>query len=141
MKVYFDTNILIDLLEQREPHFEYSKSVVLMVADGQLEGIIGASSITDVYYVVKKSRKDAEQALHAVIDLLETITLVDTTTQDIYAAAASPISDFEDAVVAATSQRESADYIITRNTDDFINAPISALSPEDFLKKYAAITG
>jgi predicted nucleic acid-binding protein len=136
MKVYFDTNLLIDLLEQREPYFKYSRSVFLMAADGQLEGIIGASAITDVYYVVKKSLKDSNQALQAIIDLLETITLVDTTTQDIYAAAASPVSDFEDAVVAATAQRENAEYIITRNTDDFGASPIKAVTPEQFLALY-----
>lgn len=137
MRVYFDTNVIIDILEQREPYFNYSRSVFMMVTDGLLDGIVGASSITDVYYIVKKSRKDSRQALNAVIDLLETITLVDTTNQDIYAAAASSISDFEDAVVASTSQRETAEYIITRNAINFINASIPAITPEDFLKKYA----
>ncbi|GHV78934.1 DNA-binding protein [Spirochaetia bacterium] len=136
MKVYIDTNIVIDILEQRQPHVQYSGDVFLMVIDGQIDGIIGASSITDVYYIVRKSRKDSRQALNAVIDLLETLTLVDTTIQDIYTATVSPIGDFEDAVISATSQRETADYIITRNADDFVNSPIPAISPEDFLIKY-----
>ncbi|GHU49398.1 DNA-binding protein [Spirochaetia bacterium] len=137
MNVYIDTNIVIDVLEQRQPYVQYSGAVFLMVLNGQIDGIIGASSITDVYYIVRKSRKDSKQALNAVIDLLETLTLVDTTIQDIYTATVSPITDFEDAVVAATSQREIADYIITRNADDFAHSPIPAISPEDFLIKYA----
>jgi predicted nucleic acid-binding protein len=90
-----------------------------------------------VYYIVRKSRKNSKQALNAVIDLLETLTLVDTTIQDIHTATASPIPDFEDAVIAATSQRETANYIITRNADDFANSSIPEISPEDFLIKYA----
>ncbi|GHV78000.1 DNA-binding protein [Spirochaetia bacterium] len=137
MKIYFDTNIIIDILEQRQPYLRYSGDVFLMVINGQIDGIIGASSITDVYYIVRKSRKDSKLALSAVLDLLETLTLVDTTIQDIYTATASPVTDFEDAVIAATSQRETADYIITRNAGDFVNSPIPALSPEDFLIQYA----
>ena len=45
-------------------------------------------------------------------------------------------SDFEDAVIAATAARENADYIITRNTGDFIKSSVPAISPTDFLKKY-----
>jgi predicted nucleic acid-binding protein len=134
VKVYLDTNILIDILERREPFFQCSKNVFLLAAEGMIDGIIGASSITDVYYIVKKSRKDSIQALNAVIDLLETAMLVDTTVRDIYTAATSPIADFEDAVIAATSQREGADYIVTRNTDDFSTSLIPAITPEKFLE-------
>ena len=45
--------------------------------------------------------------------------------------------DFEDAVIAATAERENADFLITRNTGDFIKSNISAISPADFLKKYS----
>ena len=108
-----------------------------MLIDGTLEGVIGASAITDIYYVVKKSRNDSQKALDAVIALLETITIVDTTAQDIIAATISPVSDFEDAVVAATSKRENVEYIITRNTKDFLNASIPAITPEDFVQKFS----
>jgi predicted nucleic acid-binding protein len=138
VKVFFDTNVIIDILERREPFLQFSMDVFLMVADGKIDGIIGAGSITDVYYIVRKSCKDASQALNAVIDLLETLTLVDTTRQDIYSATTSQITDFEDAVIAATSQRETADYIITRNAGDFTNSSIPAISPEDFIKMYTA---
>jgi predicted nucleic acid-binding protein len=133
MRVYFDTNVIIDILERREPFFQCSKDAFLLAAEGIIDGIIGASSITDVYYIVKKSRKDSEQALNAVVDILETAMLVDTTVRDIYTAATSPVADFEDAVIVATSQREGADYIVTRNTEDFIASPVPAITPEDFL--------
>jgi predicted nucleic acid-binding protein len=43
--------------------------------------------------------------------------------------------DFEDAVIAAVAQREGADYIVTRNTKDFIASPVPAITPEDFLAR------
>jgi predicted nucleic acid-binding protein len=44
------------------------------------------------------------------------------------------MSDFEDAIVAAVAQRENADYIVTRNCADFVNSPVLALLPTDFLE-------
>jgi predicted nucleic acid-binding protein len=62
------------------------------------------------------------------------LNLVDTTGVDIKTAIASDFSDFEDAVLSATANREKADYIITRNSNDFANSPVKALSPEEFVE-------
>jgi predicted nucleic acid-binding protein len=120
MKIYFDTNIVIDILEKREPFFKDSHAAFLMAAERKVEGIIGASAVTDIYYIVRKSRKSKKDALAAVIDLFNTLTVVDTTGGDIHFASVSEITDFEDAVSAAAARREGAAYIITRNTGDFI---------------------
>jgi hypothetical protein len=79
MKVYFDTNIVIDILEKREHFFIYSYSVLLMSAERIIDGSICASSVTDIYYIVKKSRKSAKDAVAAVVDLFTAITVIDTT--------------------------------------------------------------
>jgi len=44
------------------------------------------------------------------------------------------IPDFEDSVVSAIANRNEADYIITRNVDDFVKSSVQAISPSDFLK-------
>jgi predicted nucleic acid-binding protein len=129
MKIYFDTNIVIDILEKREPFFKDSCAAFLMAAERKIEGIIGASAVTDIYYVVRKSRKSKRDAITAIIDIFNTLTVVDTTCGDIHFAAGSEMTDFEDAVSAAAARREGADYIITRNTGDFINSPVPAILP------------
>jgi predicted nucleic acid-binding protein len=62
------------------------------------------------------------------------LNLADTTGVDIKTAIASDFRDFEDAVLSATAAREKADYIITRNSNDFANSPVKALSPEEFVE-------
>jgi predicted nucleic-acid-binding protein len=104
-----------------------------MAAERKIEGIISASAVTDIYYIVSRSRKSKKDALTAVIDLFNTLTIVDTTSGDIHFAAVSEITDFEDAVCAAAARREGVKYIITRNTGDFINSHILAILPEIFL--------
>jgi len=46
------------------------------------------------------------------------------------------MSDFEDAIIAATALRENAEYIITRNIKDFTQSPIPAITPSDFLRRF-----
>ncbi|MDR0404054.1 MAG: PIN domain-containing protein [Treponema sp.] len=133
MKICFDTNIVIDILEKREPFFKDSYAAFLMAAKRKIEGIIGASAVTDIYYSVRKSRKSKRDALADVIDLFNTLTVVDTTRDDIHFAAVSEMTDFEDAVSAAEARREGAGYIIIRNTGDFINSPVPAILPGIFL--------
>ena len=136
MKVLLDTNILLDILEKREPYFSDSYEVFKKSAERKIEAIIGASSVTDIYYVTRKNCKDAERSLNYIVDMLKIVTPVDTKAVDIQAAIKLNFSDFEDAVISATAAREKADYIISRNAGDFIKSPVPAISPADFLKKH-----
>ena len=137
MKVFLDTNILLDIVEKREPHFADSYQIFMKSAQRKIEAIIGASSITDIYYITRKNCKNAEQAIGFIIDMLKVVTAVDTKAADIQEAIRLNFSDFEDAVAAATAARENADYLITRNTGDYKKSPITVISPADFLKKYS----
>ena len=40
--------------------------------------------------------------------------------------------DFEDAIQSATAEKINAAYIITRNTKDFQDSSVKALTPEEF---------
>jgi predicted nucleic acid-binding protein len=106
-------------------------------AQRKIEAIIGASSVTDIYYITRRNCKNAGQALGYIINMLKIVTPVDTKAVDIQEAIRLNFTDFEDAVVAATAARENADYLITRNVSDFSQSPVPAISPTDFLKKTA----
>lgn len=43
--------------------------------------------------------------------------------------------NFEDAVADAVAERNSADYILTRNVRDFAGSSVPAVTPTEFLKK------
>ena len=135
MKILLDTNVILDIVEKREPYFSDSYQVFLKSAAREFDAIIGANSITDIYYITRKNCKDSVQALSFIIDMLKVVTSVDTKAVDIQEAIKLNFSDFEDAVIAATASREGAGYIITRNTSDFTKSPVPAITPTDFLQK------
>jgi len=133
MKLYFDTNIIVDILKYREPFFENSNKMLMLATDEKIEGIIGTSAITDIYYLIRKQYADTETAVKFIFDILEIIKPVDTLVNDVFLAAELGFADFEDAVIAAIAQREKADYIITRNTKDYSKSPVPAIAPDEFL--------
>ena len=63
MKIVLDTNILLDIVEKREPYFSDSYQIFIKSAERKIEAIISASSVTDIYYVTRKNCKSAEQAI------------------------------------------------------------------------------
>jgi predicted nucleic acid-binding protein len=136
MKVLIDTNVIIDILERREPFFGDSYRVIQLGIEGKLETIMSAGAVTDVYYIISRSIRDAERTREKILALTALVSICDTTANDINNSLTLNITDFEDAVVAAIAKRERTEYIITRNEADFAGSPVPAISPARFLQLF-----
>ena len=134
MKVIVDTNVIIDILEQREPFFADSYRIIQLGLEGKLETLMSAGAVSDVYYIINRSLHDAVKAREKIFALTNLVTVCNTTKDDISTALTLHLFDFEDAVAAATAKREKADFIVTRNEADFANSPVPAVNPAKFLK-------
>ena len=136
MKVLIDTNVIIDILEHREPFFQDSYRLLQLGLQGQLDALMSAGAVTDVYYIINRSIHDAGKAKEKILSLKALIIICDTTALDINTALTLNMPDFEDAVIAAIAKREKADYIVTRNEADYTDSPVPAISPNRFLKQF-----
>lgn len=85
MNIMLDVNIVLDMLQERHPHYQYSSIVVNEVLSQHIQGSLSGHGITTIY------------------------GLADVAT---------------------------CDYIVTRNKPDFEHSPVSAITPEDFVKRY-----
>jgi predicted nucleic acid-binding protein len=132
MKALIDTNIIIDWLAVREPFAKTSTEIVRLAENGIIEGVISASSVTDIFYIQKKF-KGAEKALNEIRLILTIFEIADTTEAILLRALESGNRDFEDAVQSETARKAVATYIITRNSPDFAASSVLSISPEDFL--------
>jgi predicted nucleic acid-binding protein len=137
MRALLDSNVVIDVIEHRDDFFDDSYEVMRHVAEGKLDAIIPAGSVSDIYYIIRRGGKSADATRDAIAALLQIVNICDTTASDVSHALTMNLSDFEDAIVASTAKREKVDYIITRNERDFIGIPIPPISPTDFLAKHA----
>lgn len=133
MKILVDTNVIIDALTSREPWNTSAEKIFLMAANRIIDMYITASSATDIYYLVRKYLHSTDSAKKVMGRLYSLAGILDVTGNDCIEALASPISDYEDAVVEKTAVSAGADYIVTRNIKDYEQASIKIILPDDFL--------
>ncbi len=132
MKIFVDTNVLLDVFQERRPHYDGSVSVWDMAERGQLSGFISAISFNNIYYIVSRFR-DKKHASRAIKLLRGTFSPVPLDEQILNQAIDSKMNDFEDAIQFFSAVRASANFIITRNNKDFPKSSIPVLTPEEFL--------
>ncbi len=83
MKIMCDTNIVIDVLLEREPFVEDSYKVLSLCEEHRLNGFVSASSITDIFYLVRKYMHSTELAYKAIGKLLEIVKVCSVTNNDV----------------------------------------------------------
>jgi len=136
MNVLVDTNVILDVLLKREPHFAASYEILNLAVQDKFQVMITASCVTDIYYLLRKSGMDDSTSRNALNQLFVFAKLVDVRADDIHCALSSPVTDFEDAVIVEVARRNSCHSIITRNTKDFVESDISAIEPVNFIDTY-----
>ena len=135
MRILIDTNIILDIMQKREPFFTDSYRVLRGAIESDTECLIFASSATDIFYMLRKSLGSAQAAKDQLEQLAQLVTFADVQGMDIHTALMRAMPDFEDAVVDAVAERSGASYIVTRNIKDFAGSVVPAILPADFLKK------
>ena len=133
MRIMVDTNVLLDILQKREPFFADSYKALRKAIEAEAECLLSASAVTDIFYVLRKALQSPRQARERLEQLAALVTFADVTGMDIHAALSREMQDFEDAVVDAVAERNEADCILTRNAKDFFGSVVPAISPTDFL--------
>jgi predicted nucleic acid-binding protein len=137
MKIVFDTNVVLDVLGERVPFATASTEAMAVVEREGVVGAITANTITDLYFLLQKRKVDPSEIKDALMNRLDALEVLDTTKALCLLAFKSPVSDFEDAVLAESAKQWSADYIVTRNTGDFTNSPVKAIMPGEFLRLFS----
>ncbi len=133
MRVLIDTNVIIDALTSREPWKESAETIFIMAANHMMDMYITASSATDIYFLVRKYLHNADQAKQVMEKLYSLIGILTVSGAECIDALASPISDYEDAVMERVSSKANMDYIVTRNVKEFQQGMVKAISPDAFI--------
>jgi predicted nucleic acid-binding protein len=137
MRVFFDTNIIIDFLEEREPHKEAANRLFKECDDKTITGYISAQSISDIFYILRKDYS-IEERKNMLLGVCELMNIAGTDKKQLLAALKNEgFDDLEDCIQTECAKAINADYIITRNIKDFSASPIPVILPEDFFEKQA----
>ena len=136
MKIMIDTNVIIDVYQNRMPFVDNSMKVLKLSESRKVTGYITASTVTDIYYILNRHIKDRHQLKILVKKLLTSVTLVDVLAKDVLNSFDLVVDDFEDALLVQCAKRMKTDYIVTRNIKDFENSPVPPITPDDFINKF-----
>ena len=132
--VLIDTNIFIDVLQDRIPFTDNSQAVIGLVTQKKVKGAVAAHSITNLWYILRKTHSDEERRNY-LLSLFEIFDVISIDKNRLVAALEnSNFKDFEDCLQDECAYAINADYIITRDAKDFESSMVKALTPEEFLE-------
>lgn len=133
-RLLIDANILLDVLQKREPYFYDSSLIWKLCETNSIEGYVSSLTIANLIYVMRKELKP--EKIEEVLNHLKLIfQLTDLSVSDIMRASEMKWIDFEDAVQSTIAERIHADYIITRNVKDFRESKVIAFTPTEYLTR------
>jgi len=136
MTVLLDTNILLDYLQKR-PEFSNAEMILDICADKKIFGYMAAHSIPDMYYIMRKTYSDEERR-SILLNLINVVPVISVDQKRIVSALSNKnFLDFEDCLQTECASSFSADYIATRNINDFSQSSVPPVSPQDFLNLIA----
>ncbi|OYD90358.1 DNA-binding protein [Nostoc sp. 'Peltigera membranacea cyanobiont' 210A] len=128
MRVLIDTNVVLDFLQEREPFVEDAAKLFAKIDAGEIEGFIAATTITNIYYIVRKAA-GAIAAQDAIAQILTDLHICAVDRGILERAIALNFQDFEDAVQCACGIAHGVDAIVTRDTSGFVSAGILVIAP------------
>ena len=136
MKILLDTNIILDLLLEREPFCDDAKAIFEMIELNKLNGYLCATSITTIYYLISKSINKSK-ADDIIGKLLQLFNIADVNKNILIKSLKNNGKDFEDSVIYTSAEYFNIDVIITRDKKGFKQSNIKVLKPNDFLGEYS----
>lgn len=134
--LFIDTNIVLDLLAQREPFYKSASHLFSLADTNKIVLSVSALSIANINYILTRLKSAAEakeilRRLRVLIDIIPlTDKIIDLSLND------ASFSDFEDALQYYSAIESHQNMIITRNLKDFKSARIPIMTAEGFLVRY-----
>jgi predicted nucleic acid-binding protein len=129
MKILLDTNVVLDVLLDRQPHAESSSAVWAVVESGACEGLLAAHALTTIYYLIRRQASVTKtgQMITAILRVFSIAAVDDAVIRD---ALQLSLPDFEDAITASSARLAACELIVTRDPKGFRGAPVRPVTPE-----------
>lgn len=131
-RLLVDTNVVLDVLLDRQPHVAASAAICAAVETGKAEGLLTALAITTIHYLLSRELGEAgaKQYLHTLLKIFAIAPVDGAVLQQ---AMQSAGQDFEDSVTAAAAHASGCHLIVTRDPKGFRRSPVRALDPRQAL--------
>ena len=132
MRLFIDTNIMLDLLGERIPFYDSIAKIATLSDNGEVYLIVSALSYSTVFYLLSKyESKDKVMEKLRKFKIISEVAGVDETI--IEKGLNSTFTDFEDSLQYFCALKSDCDALITRNQKDFKESTIPVFSADEYL--------
>jgi predicted nucleic acid-binding protein len=140
LRVLFDTNILLDVMLDRQPYVKASARLLYRVENGEISGWLCATTVTTLFYFLAKivGRETAFAEIRKLFSLFE-IAAVNRPVLE--TALDAGFSDYEDAVLHQAARQVDAKAIVTRNARHFKSSLLPVYTPDELSEILALQAG
>lgn len=132
MKVFVDTNVLIDYVCQRGAFAEPANCLIALGCIGKVQLQTSALSYVTAMFVAQKYKYEkVDEALLFVSNFIEILDLQASTVVEMLT---SGWEDYEDATQNASAIKANSDCIVTRNTKDFTKSSLPVYTVDELIQ-------
>lgn len=138
MKVFIDSDAILDFLLLRKPYFRDVSKLLLLSRENSIKIYTSAIIISNIYSAASARQHYPKQIIiQKLKELTSIISIVDSTKLSIVNGFNSDFIDFENAIQYYTALENKCTFLITRNVKDYTKAKnIRVLTPSQFCKLF-----
>jgi predicted nucleic acid-binding protein len=131
--VLFDTNVVLDVLLARTPHVGAATALFDRVATKEVDGLLGATTVTTIHYLATKTvgAASAQRHIRTLLGLFEVASVTRSVLAD---ALDLGYPGYEDAVLHEAARHAGAQAIVTRDPKGFPKARLKVYAPDELLR-------
>lgn len=139
IKVFVDSDIILDLLAQREPHYDHSAKLFTLIDQQKIEAYTSPLIFANLHYLLKKMTSNTA-ALKSLRKLKTLVNILSIDERVIEQSLNSEFNDFEDAIQYFTAVNNGISLLLTRNKVDYKKGKITISTAEEFIKAWHSKT-
>ena len=133
-RLFLDTNVILDLLAHRDPHFDSIARLATLADQKKLVLVSSPLSFTTVDFILNKY--ESEESVRTKLRKFKIICEVcEVNEETVEKGLNSTFKDFEVSVQYYSALQANCSVIITRNGKDFKHSSIPVMTAEEYLKR------
>lgn len=131
-KVFLDTDIILDFLAQREPHYNAAAELFSMISEGKIKAHTTTQSFANLAYLLTKAIAK-EKVSRVLLKTSKLFTVIPVSASALDKAFMSNFTDLEDAMQYYAALEHKITAIITRNKKDYKHSQIQVFNASEFI--------
>jgi len=134
-RLFIDSDVILDLVLQREEHFEFAQQLFEQYQQGKCLLFSSSIVVANLHFIIRKLH-DVKFANISVSFVSRHFKIIDASNEDVESSIQSKFSDFEDGVqyFSALSSKK-IDALITRNVKDYKHSQLPVFTPKQWCKR------